>query len=369
MNKDIVKLNGSKWMWIFKNTTLNIFVCFFTFFSFAYLPSLQARKSASIAICAETGRVLHSSNPDAITHPASLTKMMTLYLTFKALRSGKLKMDQKLPISKFATQQEPCNLWLKRGGTITVRQAIMGLITKSANDASVVLAEALGKGSEKQFAKQMTDQARNLGMRHTVFKNATGLPNRQQVTTAREMAVLSQALYKHFPEYYKLFKEKTFNFKGTVHENHNKLLGKVQGVDGIKTGFTNWSGYNLAASMVRNNKRIIAVVLGGATRHARDKQMVSLLESTHAKFKDKILPQISVRYAGGGDSIGNLIGGIHPSSTPSKKPKVQKAMYLSHKGKPKTLEKKYKSLDEVFAVLNPSVQKVRPTRGKKRKRA
>jgi D-alanyl-D-alanine carboxypeptidase len=356
-------------MWIFKKTTLSFVVCLFSFVCLINISALQARKSASIAICAETGKVLHSSNPDAITHPASLTKMMTLYLTFKALRSGKLTMDQKLPVSKLATQQEPCNLWLKRGGTITVRQAIMGLITKSANDASVVLAEALGKGSEKQFAKQMTEQARKLGMKHTVFKNASGLPNRQQVTTAREMALLSQALYKHFPEYYRLFKEKEFNYKGTVHANHNKLLWNVKGVDGIKTGFTNWSGWNLAASMVRENKRIIAVVLGGASRQGRDKQMANLLESVHAKFKDKILPQRSVRYAKAGDSIGNLIHNMGPTQGLRKKGKTQKALYSSHQGKTKAIEKKYKSLDDVFAVLEPSVRKVKASKGKKRKRA
>lgn len=362
-------------MRIFKNTPLCFVICFFSFLNFISIPSLQARKntssvkSSSIVICAETGKVLHSSNSDAITHPASLTKMMTLYLTFKAIRSGKFGIDQKLPVSKHATKQEPCNLWLKAGSTITVRQAIMGLITKSANDASVVLAEALGGGSEKQFAKLMTQQARKLGMKHTVFKNSSGLPHRQQITTAREMAILSQALYKHFPEYYTLFKEKEFNYKGTVHANHNKLLWNVRGVDGIKTGFTNWSGFNLAASMVRDNRRIIAVVLGGASRHDRDKKMTHLLESVHAKFKDKLLPQQSVRYARSGDSIGNLIHNMGPSQGTKKKGKAQKALYLSHQGKIKPTEKKYKSLDEVFAALEPSVQKVRVSKGKRKKRA
>lgn len=334
-------------------------------------PSAWAVKSASIVICAETGKVYSSSNPDVITHPASLTKMMTLYLTFQALREGRLKLDQKIPVSKHATQQEPSNLWLKQGTSITVHQAILGLVTKSANDVAVVLAEALGKGSETHFAKLMTQQAHKLGMARTIFKNASGLPNKQQVTTARDMATLSRSLYLHFPEYFKFFKEKEFAFKGTVHKNHNHLLGKVQGVDGIKTGFTCASGFNLAASMVRDNRRIIAVVLGGESIKARDKKMTHLLETTHASLKGQPVPQKRGRYA----SIGDLIHTMDDSSQ-----KTQKAVYLSQTGEVKAHEVSYASLDDIFdqALLDETppptktpakAKKVNKSKKKKRKRA
>lgn len=309
--------------------------------------SLWAVKSASIVICAETGKVYSSSNPDVITHPASLTKMMTLYLTFQALRDGRLKIDQKLPVSKHAAQQAPCSLWLKPGTSIAVRHAILGLVTKSANDASVVLAEALGKGSEAHFAKLMTQQARKLGMAKTIFANASGLPNKKQVTTARDMATLSRSLYRHFPEYFKFFKEKQFAYKGTVHKNHNHLLGKVKGVDGIKTGFICASGFNLAASMVRDNHRLIAVVLGGESIKARDKKVTHLLETTYASIKGQPAPQKKGRYA----SIGDLIHTIDTSESSSQK--TQKAVYLSQNGEVSSLETTPASLEELFDNIVP----------------
>lgn len=329
-------------------------------------PSLWAVKSASIVICAETGKVYSSSNPDVITHPASLTKMMTLYLTFQALREGRLRLDQKLPVSKHAAQQAPCSLWLKQGTSIAVRHAILGLVTKSANDASVVLAEALGKGSEAHFAKLMTQQARKLGMSKTIFANASGLPNKKQVTTARDMATLSRALYRHFPEYFKFFKEKQFAYKGTVHKNHNHLLGKVEGVDGIKTGFICASGFNLAASMVRDNRRIIAVVLGGESIKARDKKMTHLLETTYASLKGQPVPQKKGKYA----SIGDLIHTIDTSDDSSQR--TQKAVYLSQNGSVESLEVAYKSLDDLFDNIAPTKAKPQlkkpSSKGKKKKR-
>ncbi len=341
-------------------------VWLFIFLCTIITSSAWGAKSASIVICAETGKVYSSSNPDVITHPASLTKMMTLYLTFQALREGKFKMDQKIPVSKHATKQEPSNLWLKQGTSITVRQAILGLVTKSANDAAVVLAEALGKGSEPHFAKLMTQKARNLGMAKTIFKNASGLPNKQQITTARDMATLSRALYLHFPEYFKFFKEKEFAFKGTVHKNHNHLLGKVKGVDGIKTGFTCASGFNLAASMVRDNRRIIAVVLGGESIKARDKKMTHLLEATHASLQGQPLPQKKGKYA----SIGDLIHTIDTSSQ-----QTQQAVYLSQTGDVKSLDVAYNSLDALFNDIAPPQNKTKPkvnknkNKKKKKKRA
>lgn len=298
-----------------------IFCCFLMVFCIISGTSLLAVKSASIVMCAETGKILHEQNADAVTPPASLTKMMTLYLTFKALREGKLTFNQKLPVSKHATSAGPSKLWLKAGSTITVREAILAMVTKSANDASIVIAEALGKGSEAHFATLMTHQARYLGMRKTIFLNSHGLPHKpHNVTTARDMATLSRSLYKHFPEYFKFFKEPKFSYKGQVHANHNHLLGRVPGVDGIKTGFINASGFNLAASMVRDNRRIIAVVMGGESVKARDNKMVKLLEATYSNLRQKKRHH---------NSIEDLIFELSPSETEATpiKAKMQQAVY------------------------------------------
>ncbi|OJW53291.1 MAG: hypothetical protein BGO67_00885 [Alphaproteobacteria bacterium 41-28] len=315
--------------------------------------SSWALTSASIVICAETGTVHHEHNADVNIPPASLTKMMTLYLTFKALKEGRLKPNQELPVSKHAASQPPTKLGLKAGTNITVRQAILGCVTKSANDAAVTIAEALGRGSEAYFANLMTQQARKLRLTATIFKNASGLPNKQQWTTARDMAILSQALYDHFPEYSKVFKEQKFVYKGKVHPNHNHLLGKVQGLDGIKTGFTNASGFNLAASMVRDNYRIIAVVLGGENRFARDKKMVQLLETTYANLKDK---QQCINKKGY-ESIDDLIFALGPSEKHSdslkpKKGKLHKAIYLPNSGNSlKPLEPNYETVDDILKCI------------------
>lgn len=334
-------------------TRAGIFCCLLMFFCTINTSFLWAVTSASIVICAETGKIHHEKNADVITHPASLTKMATLYLTFKALREGKLRFNQNLPVSKRATMVQPSKLWLKAGSSITVRDAILALVTKSANDAAVVLAEALGNGSESHFATKMTHQARQLGMSNTVFKNAHGLPNKQQVTTARDMATLSRCLYKHFPEYFKFFKEPKFVYKGKVHANHNHLLGRVPGVDGIKTGFINASGFNLAASMVRGNHRIIAVVLGGESVKARDNKMAKLLEVTHSFLTgDKSVPQRK-----NDCSIGDLICALSPSETRATpiKAKMHTAV-LRSQCKPATVMKtKYASVDHLLDDLNKDV--------------
>ena len=310
-----------------------IICLFFLFWATGGAP-LWALTSASIVISAETGTVHHEHNADEIIPPASLTKMMTLYLTFKALKEGRITPNQPLPVSKHAAKQEPSKLGLKPGSNITVRQAILGLVTKSANDAAVALAEALGRGSEENFARLMTQQGRKLGMTSTIFKNASGLPHKQQVTTARDMVILSRALYQHFPEYSKVFKEQKFVYKGTIHPNHNHLLGKVEGLDGIKTGFTCASGFNLAASMVRDNRRIFAVVLGGESRKARDEKMKKLLEATYKHLKEK--QQFLSKK--GCESIDDLIFALdskeqHLDPFPAKTGKLHKAVYLSNSGK------------------------------------
>lgn len=246
-------------------------------------------KYAAIVMDADTGQVFHTDEADSLRHPASLTKMATLYLVFGALKTGRISWNTQMRVSPFASSQSPTKLGLRAGESISVRTAVLGLITKSANDAAVVVAEYLA-GSEEAFARQMTLKARALGMNSTIFKNASGLPNPAQITTARDLAKLSQALYRDFPKEYKLFATQSFTHRGVAHRNHNHLLGKVPGVDGIKTGLTNASGFNLAASAVRYDHeskphRLITVVLGGPNRHWRDRRVTELLETHFVKYK------------------------------------------------------------------------------------
>ncbi|MBN9025706.1 MAG: SPOR domain-containing protein [Rhizobiales bacterium] len=245
-----------------------------------------AAPNSSIVVDAKTGKVLYSKEPDALRRPASLTKMMTLYLLFGELESGRLTMSSRLRVSEFASRQRPTKLGLKPGSTIAVRDAMLGLITRSANDAAVVIAENLA-GSEAAFAQRMTKTARSIGMSRTTFRNASGLPNDGQWSTARDMATLGRALQDRYPRYYKFFATKSFVYNGRVINGHNRLLGRVNGVDGIKTGYTNASGFNLVSSVKRDNRSLVATVMGGNTGAARDKQMTVLLE--------KYLP---VAYAG-----------------------------------------------------------------------
>lgn len=231
---------------------------------------------ASFVMEVDTGRVLHHSNASHKVFPASLTKMMTLYLMFDAFKSGKLRMDSPIAISRKAAAQAPTKLGVRAGQSITAGQAMYGMIVKSANDAALAVAEHLG-GSEAQFAQIMTRKARELGMINTTFYNASGLPHHRQQTTARDMAMLAKALIRNHPEYYRFFSTKAFQFRGCSFRNHNKLLGRVEGVDGIKTGYTRAAGFNLTTSAVYNNKRIIAVVMGGTSGRARDAKMRNLL--------------------------------------------------------------------------------------------
>ena len=232
---------------------------------------------ADIVVDDKSGLVLHEVNPDEPRHPASLTKIMTLYLLFEQLEAGKLKLDTPLPVSTRASLQNPTKLGLKPNQTIQVEDAIKGLVTKSANDAAVVVAEAIG-GSEEEFAKLMTLKASALGMTGTTYVNASGLPAEAQITTARDQAVLGRAIQHRFPVYYQYFATPSFRYKGAEMRNHNHLLGQVKGVDGIKTGYTEASGYNLTSSVRRDEKHIVAVVLGGTSNGARDARMRQLIE-------------------------------------------------------------------------------------------
>ncbi|MBK5957823.1 peptidase M15, partial [Rhodoplanes elegans] len=232
---------------------------------------------AAIVVDANSGQVLHAAEADGIRHPASLTKIMTLYLLFERMEAGKIKPDTPLPVSAHAASQSPTKLGLKPGQTITADEAIRGLVTRSANDAAVVIAEAIA-GDEEDFAKLMTRKARALGMNRTVYRNASGLPDGAQVTSARDQAILGRAIQERFPTQYRYFSISSFAFRGQTIRNHNRLLGSVQGVDGIKTGYVRASGFNLVSSMKRNNRHLVAVVLGGSSAGARDAKMRSLLE-------------------------------------------------------------------------------------------
>jgi D-alanyl-D-alanine carboxypeptidase len=233
---------------------------------------------AAIVVDAKTGATLHEASPDALRHPASLTKIMTLYLLFEQMEAGKIRPGTLLEVSAEAASQAPTKLGLRPGQTLAVEDAIKGLVTKSANDAAVVVAEALA-GSEEHFARQMTRKARALGMDRTVYRNASGLPDGEQVTTARDQALLGIAIQERFPRLYRYFSIASFVYRGHAMRNHNRLLGRVEGVDGIKTGYTRASGFNLVTSVRRGDRHIVAVVLGGRSGGQRDARMRELIQS------------------------------------------------------------------------------------------
>lgn len=242
----------------------------------------SASKYAAIVVDANTDKVLYSRSADSGRYPASLTKMMTLYMLFEEMRAGRISTSTKIRFSSHAAGQAPTKLGLKAGQTISVRSAILALVTKSANDVAVAVAEHIG-GSESAFAAMMTERARSLGMKSTSFRNASGLPNSHQRTTARDLATLAAALIRDFPDYYDYFSTRSFAYNGHNYRNHNKLLGRVSGVDGIKTGYTHASGYNLAASAQRGSRHLIAVVMGGPSARSRDNHMKALLGELFAK--------------------------------------------------------------------------------------
>lgn len=233
---------------------------------------------AAIVVDANSGEVLYDKRADSVRYPASITKVMTMYLVFEALAEGRLKPTDRIVVSPRAAAQSPTKLGLRAGETITVDDAMRAVAVKSANDMAVALAEKLG-GTESRFGELMTLRARELGMTNTRFTNASGLPDSRQVTTARDLAVLSRAVMRDYPQYYSYFSQKQFAYRGQTMRNHNKLLGQMPGVDGIKTGFTNAAGFNLAASAVRDGHRLIAVVLGGSSGASRDDNVEDLLMS------------------------------------------------------------------------------------------
>lgn len=262
---------------------------------------------AAMVVDATTGQVVSAVNPDEQNYPASLTKMMTLYLAFQALHSGRFQMQQALPVSSWAANKSPTKLGLRRGQTISVHDCILGMITKSANDAATVVAEGLG-GTESGFAAMMNAQAQKLGMSHTHFANASGLPDPANVSSARDLMLLSRALYRDFPEQAPLFATREFMFRGQLVRGHNHLMDRYPGMDGLKTGFTDASGFNLASTAVHNGHRLFGVVMGGRTAAVRDQLMARLLDDgfDHRATPEMVVAAASMAPARGRGRYRNL---------------------------------------------------------------
>ncbi len=270
-------------------------------------------KYASLIMDATTGKILYSVNAETRNYPASLTKMMTLYMVFDALDSGKITMNTKWKVSKRAARQPASKLGLKKGELFSVRNAISALITKSANDVATMVAENMA-GSERDFALLMTSKARKLGMTRTTFRNASGLPNKGQLSTAHDMALLAQALLRDHPKRYAYFSMAKFEYQGRSFKNHNKLLKSYEGTDGIKTGYIRASGFNLVASVVRNGTRLIGVVFGGDSSRMRNAHMMSLLDKGFGIMKAENAPVNNL------NSVGSTIKTVslqHSSNSPT----------------------------------------------------
>jgi len=255
------------------------------FAGFACLQPAQANpKYAAFVVHADTGDILFDRYSTQPRYPASLTKMMTLYLLFEELESGGLTLESKLKVSSRAAGQPPSKLGVGTGSTIDVESAIKALIVKSANDVAVVVAERLGR-TESQFARKMTEKARAIGMRRTTFRNASGLPNSSQLTTARDLAELSRRVYQDFPQYRHYFTTKSFSYGGRTYTTHNSLVKNYPGADGLKTGYTRRSGFNLATTATRGEHRLIGIVLGGRSSYTRDKHMREILDTAFANIE------------------------------------------------------------------------------------
>jgi D-alanyl-D-alanine carboxypeptidase len=280
--------------------------------------SFYAPPQAAMVVDGYTGKIIHASNPDEPRYPASITKVMTLYLLFEKLKAGRLKMDSQLRVSAEAASQAPSKLGLQPGSTIAVKDAIYALVTKSANDCAVVVAENLA-GSEEEFARLMTAKAQALGMNNTTFRNASGLPNSEQRTTARDLITLARRILADFPEYAGVFRTRSFTYGGESHRNHNGLLFTYQGMEGLKTGFTQASGFNLLTSARRENRHLLAVVLGGRSAGERNARMSSLLNASWARAADgtkvKIAPLPEVEIASAVLDMPERNPAFHPSSS------------------------------------------------------
>ncbi|HEV2560573.1 MAG TPA: serine hydrolase [Rhizomicrobium sp.] len=282
------------------------------------------QKDAALIVDGETGKVLYARNADAERHPASLTKMMTLYLLFDAMHKGQVTLSTPLTVSWHASVQRPTKMYLKPGDTITVDQAIKAIVVRSANDVAVTIAEALG-GSEQNFAAMMTAKARTLGMRDTTYVNASGLPDNRQISTAADLALLARHLGYDYPQYFHYFSTPAFAFRGVVYKTHDNLIGRYNGADGIKTGYTGASGFNLVSSVVRDGAHVIGVVMGGITARRRDGEMMRLLDTTFAQIQTnpKLVARADIpwqRVADASPSTAVVAGFEIPSVTPRPQP-------------------------------------------------
>ena len=286
-------------------------------------PRIAEAKYAAFVVDAGTGVVRHEANADERNPPASLTKLMTLYLLFEALENKRLSWNTQMTVSRHAANQSPTHLALAPGETISVHDATLAVVIHSANDAAVVIAETLGETEEK-FALKMTEKARKIGMNRTTFRNASGLPNPGQLSTARDMATLAQAIMDRFPQYYPMFSESSFSYRGRVYRSHNRVTLNYAGADGLKTGYTNASGFNLVTSAVRDGHRLIGVVFGGNTASARDQQMMKLLDQAFAS-----------RRGTGPLMVKNTVG-----TEPQSKAKVRAAAVQQTEIQPKAKSKK-----------------------------
>ncbi len=286
---------------------------FFVFSLGIGISEAQA-KYASFVIDAGSGEILHSVNSDTRNYPASLTKMMTLYLMFEAIDQGRLKLNDKIVISRRAARQPSSKMGINAGKRISVKNAIMAIAVKSANDIATAVAEHMG-GTERKFALMMTAKARTIGMKRTTFRNASGLPHRAQLSTARDMATLASALYKSFPHHYGYFSEKRFKYQGTTYKTHNGLLTTYEGTDGIKTGYIRASGFNLVTSVNRGDRRLIGVVFGGKSAKKRNRHMTTLLNKSFAKLDSRVADN------NGENTITSPLAKITPS--PTRKPNIK----------------------------------------------
>ena len=298
-------------------------------------------KYAAVVMDASNGEVLYAKNADAQRYPASITKIMTLYLAFEALSTGRLRLDDQVPVSAHAASMAPSKLGVRPGQSVTVDEAMRAIAVKSANDMAVALAEKIG-GSEAKFTALMTLRAQELGMANTHYVNACGLPDARQVTTARDIAILSRSVMRDYPQYYGYFSVKSFTFHGQTMTNHNGLLDKMPGVDGLKTGFINASGFNLSASAVRENHRLITVVMGGNTSSGRDHHVEDLLDigfsvmhrrAAGEKFAAQTAfepgapaPLQFAEQSGGKISLSDTeVASLRAAANPARKPDVQVA--------------------------------------------
>jgi D-alanyl-D-alanine carboxypeptidase len=288
-------------------------------FPAAARAQIGSDRYSSIVVDAATGNVLEAANPDAPRHPASLAKLMTLYMAFEALRDRRITAEQLVPVSAHAASMEPSKLGLLPGTRLTVEEAILGLVTKSANDAASALGELLG-GSEDRFAQMMTLRARALGMSHTTFTNASGLPDPDEWTTARDLAILARRLLTDFPGFYSFFSTPSFTFQHRVIFNHDRMLQTYPGADGMKTGYTEASGHNLITSAVHSGVRLIGVVLGAASNPERDTHMAMLLNQG---FEEMDVPP-EHRTTTVASRLPSLVGTAH-AATLTEQPEIQSA--------------------------------------------